>query len=232
MATQAVPIPATARQPTVAPPSARPVLLWAVIGAGCLLVTAAGFLRWLTSGDLVRTPPGPDHLAGWKMACLRTLEIASPILAVYLCWRFLLRPLLRQRTLTLDGMIVLGGFLLWFYDPMVNYFNFSFAYNAHFVNLGSWANFIPGWEAPNQARLAEPLLFVSGAYIWYILGASLFGCAVLRRTPEKPSNRRYWDRRSSRDLSKSSGIANTGARWCAGSAHGGRGAEGTPRGRR
>ena len=95
--------------------------------------------------------------------------------AVFFVWRFVIQPWRRDRTLGLDGMLILSAFLLWFWDPAaVNYLNNTFAYNSHFVNLGSWANFIPGWHAPNQNLLPEPLLLVGGGYIWWAFGSTRF----------------------------------------------------------
>jgi hypothetical protein len=113
------------------------------------------------------------------------MEIAALLSAVYLVWRFLVRPLIRERTLKLDGMIVIAFGLMYFYDPIVNYFNYSFTYNAHFVNLGNWANYIPGWSSPNQHLLPEPLLFVGPAYVSWCFGSVLLGCFILRTVRQR-----------------------------------------------
>lgn len=165
------------------PASTRPsaqVKLWAPLGVLCLVVIAQGWIRWLLSDDASPVPIGPDRLAGWRYGLMRTVEFGVLAVALVLVWTVVLRPLLRERQLSFDGRLMIGMWLLWFWDPVVNYFNFSFAYNHQLVNLGNWVRFIPGWEAPNQQYMPEPLLFVGGSYVVLTFGGSLLGCAVLR----------------------------------------------------
>jgi Spirocyclase AveC-like len=49
----------------------------------------------------------------------------------------------------------------------------QFQYNAAFVDVGSWHEYIPGWMAPGSGNLAEPILFVGGLYVW------LFACGLI-----------------------------------------------------
>jgi hypothetical protein len=56
----------------------------------------------------------------------------------------------------------------------------TFTYNGHFLNRGSWSNFIPGWHAPNIQNFSEPLVFLSSAYIVWCFLFTLLACAILR----------------------------------------------------
>jgi hypothetical protein len=77
-------------------------------------------------------------------------------------------------------MFIIASILVWFYDPLDNFFNYSFSYNTHLISIGSWANFIPGYKYPNQNFLSEGLLLIGGTYVWYCLGMSIGGCWIIR----------------------------------------------------
>ena len=158
-----------------------PVKVWALVGTTSTVLVASIWIRWLTSDEVIAAPKGPDEFNAAKELFIRGVEVASVVAALYMVWRLLLRPVLRERVLTFDGMLVVSCLLVWVYDPLMNYFNFSFNYNAYFFNRGAWVNFIPGWSAPNLNRMPQPLLFIGGAYIWYVVGCALLGCFVLRR---------------------------------------------------
>src|SRR3546814_1858443 len=66
-----------------------------------------------------------------------------------------------------DGMLMLALLTMWIQDPMCNYFNFTFMYNAHFVNMGSWSSFLPGWQSPRGSNLPEPIFLMGGIYLWW-----------------------------------------------------------------
>jgi len=146
-----------------------------------LAVIVVGWTRWLLGPYSTPSPVGPDKIETWRMAVVRLVEAASTTVALVLVWKFLARPILRDRRISFDGMLLMACWFLWFWDPVDNYFNFSFSYNAHFVNLASWTRYIPGWEAPNQQLFPEPLFLNGGLYVWFTFGAALIGCAVLRK---------------------------------------------------
>src|SRR5262245_976498 len=92
----------------------RWVLLWGGVGALSLVVVIQGWARWLFSDDFKATHPGPDHFASWKHLYLQVFQWFVFSLALLLVWLLLVRPLLRQRTLTFDGMLVIAFFSAWF----------------------------------------------------------------------------------------------------------------------
>jgi hypothetical protein len=159
----------------------RAVVMWSALGALSLAVVLHGWLRWITSGTLEPTPGGPDQFGGGELVLLRGLEFLSAGSAMVLIWSSLLRPLLRTRRLSWDGMMLIGALTAWFYEPVLNYFNPAFLFNTHLVQLGSWVRWIPGWDNPNADRLVEPLLFNLGGYAWFLCGIPMLGCALLRK---------------------------------------------------
>jgi hypothetical protein len=163
-----------------APPRSTPVKAWALVGALMLAMVLTGWLRWITSPDFTPSPKGPDPLADSSRVVLFVIQVASLGAALAFVWRLLIRPAIRERRLTFDGMLLIGAATLWFYDPLDNYINFTFTYNAHLLNLASWTRFIPGWESPNAHLFPEPIAMIGGMYVWFICAAAMIGCWVIR----------------------------------------------------
>lgn len=158
------------------------VLVWATVGAVMAVVIVQGWTRWLLSGDLRPSPGGADRMPGWKVWVLHTFEYGGLIASAVIVWIFLLRPLVRQRRLTFDGKLLIACVSMYFWDPLVNYYSFSFAFNTHWFNRGSWAYYIPGFSAPNADLQAQPILGVGlGMYIYMLFGAAIAGTIVLEK---------------------------------------------------
>src|SRR5438445_4202697 len=170
--------------PPTAPPSA-PAGPWAVAGALGVVLAASAWVRWLLSDDFSPSPKGPDHIPGWELASIRGMEVVSVLVAAVFVWRLLVRPALRERKLTFDGMLIIAAVTMWFYDPLVNYMNFTFSYNRYFWNFASWTRYIPGWTSPNQHLAPEPLAFIGGGYVWWVCATAFIGCAILRKVRER-----------------------------------------------
>jgi len=168
-----------------AKPNSGLIKFWAVIGAVLIAICIQGWARWLLAGDLHPTPHGPDSIDAWRSTALRIFEVLSITTGMWLAWRYLVKPLIKERTLTFDGMYILGTIPLWFWDPIINNFNFIAAYNTHFVNLGAWTDYIPFFNFANAQGFAEPLVVNVGLFIWWVFGQSLLGCWILRRLKER-----------------------------------------------
>src|SRR5438309_8356606 len=91
---------ATEKSLPAAKPSSPQIRLWAVLGVVSLVVIFTGWTRWVLSPGFGHTPTGPDPLPGWRLVMLRSIEVFSTSSGCYVAWRFVLRPLVRQRTLT------------------------------------------------------------------------------------------------------------------------------------
>ena len=77
-------------------------------------------------------------------------------------------------------MLIITAATLWYQDPLNNYFGFTTSYNANFLNWGNWIRFIPGWDRPDMFQAPQPPVFVGGSYVWWICGAAIGGCTLLR----------------------------------------------------
>jgi hypothetical protein len=94
-------------------------------------------------------------------------------------WFTVLRPWLRTRRVPFDGKLLLGLMIAYQVDPILNYFNTSFVFNAHSVNFGAWANGIPGYQNPGQGQLAEGFLWAMPLYMYFGLLAAIVGGRIL-----------------------------------------------------
>jgi hypothetical protein len=109
---------------------------------------------------------------------------AGILAALFCLYWYLVRPWLRERTVTTDGLLVAAFATLWFEDPLSAYYGHWFTYNANLVNMGSWVHDVPGWVSPGSPgrMLVEPILVIPFVYVYFIMIGVLFGCWVMRRT--------------------------------------------------
>lgn len=149
---------------------ARPIVWWAVLGAVFLAVQFYALSTWILSGNATPTPDGPTPIPGWMTVLARVLEVGSLSAWAACFYAFVIRPWRRQGRLSADGLFALVFCLIWWQDPMLNYFQTWFTYNTAFVNFGAWTQHMPGWLSPQGHKLAEPILFGPPAYLWVIFG--------------------------------------------------------------
>ena len=164
-----------------------PVRAWAVFGGACLAFIAFIWIKWLTGPYATSVSAGSDREPGWMHTTQLLWQILSvPAMLATFYW-FLARPWLRERRLSSDGLLCIGFLLLWFQDPLTNYFQPWVTYNAHLVNVGNWVQGIPGWQSFNAPgrQVPEPVLFTPEVYVFLWLGLSMLGTAVMRRTSRR-----------------------------------------------
>ena len=147
------------------PPS--PVKLWAGIGAIILSVFIWTLWQWITSPYFKPAPVGADPIPELTLMLVRITDIFCGVFSLGFLYWFILKPWRKQGELSWDGMLAIVFVTEWVLDPICNYFNFSFSYNAYFVNMGSWASFLPGWQSPGQENFPEPLFLMGGIYLWW-----------------------------------------------------------------
>ena len=78
-------------------------------------------------------------------------------------------------------MLFVSCGLLFFQDPLLNYFNTWSTYNTWMWNMGSWVQDIPGWVSFGKpgAMMAEPILMNAPGY-FFVLLCTMLGCWVMR----------------------------------------------------
>lgn len=86
-----------------------------------------------------------------------TFLILEWIAFAWFGFRWVVRPLVRERRLSFDGMLfVCWSAWYWFWDPFGNYLSITYSYNAWIPNTGSWTNDIPGWNTPAPRARRSP----------------------------------------------------------------------------
>ncbi|MHB8693077.1 MAG: spirocyclase AveC family protein [Solirubrobacteraceae bacterium] len=124
---------------------------------------------------------GPTHLPGWMKIALGIQQWGLFAGMWALIYFKAIRPRMKTGRFTLDGLMVCSFALMWWSDPLYNYFQVGFSYNAWFVNLGSWVGGIPGWMSPNAARTPQPLIWLPGVYTCAFFLVVLIANAIMRR---------------------------------------------------
>lgn len=173
--------PAAAGRSTRISGESRPVLLWAVIGLICLSIGGYSVLSWLMSPYVVPSPVGDTPIPHGQLIMLRVFEITVFCAAIGGLLFKVLIPVLRGKGISWDGMVMLALLGMWWQDPLDNYVNFTFLYNAHTLNYSSWASFIPGFGYPKHTQYPEPLLLLFGLYLWFFYLPMLFGFWVMSK---------------------------------------------------
>jgi hypothetical protein len=164
-------------------PSANRVRIWAVVGGAILLLQLYVWTRWITGPYFERVPAGPSDPPMYMKVPLMANAIVLWVGLPFALWFFIIRPWVRERRITLDGMLLVSMALMFFQDPLLNYFNTWCTYNTWLFNRGSWSSDIPGWVSPEEPgrQVAEPLLTNVPGYAYGVLLITIVGCWVMRR---------------------------------------------------
>lgn len=160
----------------------RPVTVWAGIGAAVLALQLYVWTRWITGPYFERVHSGPMDPPLYMKIPMVVNAVGCWILIAFMVWWFLIKPWRRERRITLDGMLMIACGLMFFQDPILNYFNTWSTYNTWAFNMGSWTQEIPGWVSPENPghQAAEPLLTNTPGYYANVLFIIL-GCWIMRK---------------------------------------------------
>lgn len=164
----------------------QPVQIWAAIGVLLLAVEFYFLIKWIGSDSFVAVPTGSDLPPVWMR---RVLDIGQVVMTLAWCatfvW-FVIRPWMRERRLTIDGLIVIGCTLASGWDALSNTGQFWFTYNSYLVNRGSMLDVMPTTLSPRAPGATEawPLFFINTLYGNFVLVAILM-CALLRFVQSK-----------------------------------------------
>jgi hypothetical protein len=160
----------------------KPVTVWAAVGGAVLLLQLYVWIRWITGPYFTRVPAGPSDPPTYMKALLTTNAVVMCVGLPFVIWWFIIRPWVRERRITLDGILFVSCALFFFQDPLLNYFNTWCTYNTWLWNRGSWSSHIPGWVSPESPgrQVAEPLLINATGY-GMVLVLAIAGCWFMRR---------------------------------------------------
>ncbi|HEX9684078.1 MAG TPA: spirocyclase AveC family protein [Acidimicrobiales bacterium] len=164
---------------------AKPVKWWAAVGVAFIALEAYVLAHWIISGNATRTPTGSTPVPGWMTVMAHTWEAAGVVALVWTIYHFVVRPWRRERRITVDGMLVLTFFTLFWQDPLLNYSQTFATYNSTFINFGNWAASLPGWLGPNGNLFAEPIIWTAPVYVYASMGGVLLANLVMRKAKQR-----------------------------------------------
>lgn len=166
------------------------VQVWATAGALLLALQVYVWVRWVTGPYFQRVPSGPNTPPMYMKAFLTMNAVVVCVGLPVAVWWFIVRPWLRERRITLDGILLVSMGLMFFQDPLLNYLNTWCTYNTWLFNRGSWSSDIPGWVSPERPghQVSEPLLVNAPGYAAGVLMITIFGCWVMRRIKSRWPN--------------------------------------------
>lgn len=171
----------------------RPVFWFAAIGAVCTACALFAWTAWIVTGHAVPTPTGPTpvplafRIGAWV---IQGMSVAVIIWSVV----YVVRQCRRQHRITYDALALIGGTLVAWLEPYMNFFRpAAEPYNSYYFNLGSWGPYLPGFLNDENFREPLPLIYEVG-YGSYFLLLAMFGCKVMERCA------RRWPRMSNAGL--------------------------------
>lgn len=162
--------------------ASAPVRAWAAIGALLLLAETFILVKWVTGPNLQRVGTGPDSPPDWMKAALNIGQVAFSVGCLACFYGFLVRPWLRERRVTIDGILCVGFFTAGMFDPLSNFSSHWFTYNSYLLNWGSPMTEIPGVTALNTASANQALslpLIPTGYVVVFVL-CSILGSNIMR----------------------------------------------------
>ena len=166
------------------PTRSKTIQLWAALGAVFVVLQLYVYTRWILSADFRPTALGPDPVPQSAMIASTVYEILSMItLAGALVW--FVRGICKTGHLDTTRLMMIGWLSAYWLDPWLNFLRPMFTYNAYHFNRGCWCEFIPGWQAANGSRFAEPLLIDPPSYFYTFTATALFGLACMRKAKAK-----------------------------------------------
>jgi hypothetical protein len=152
--------------------------VWATIGAAAIAVQAYVYVRWLSSPDLAPAPLGPDPVPSAEKTwawILQPLFVAAGLVTTF----WIVRGCVRAGRLTFDAKLWCGFVSLAWLDTVANFTRPVVAFNAYYVNHGSWNAYIPGWMSGGIRRFPSTFLIEFPTYMFFVL-VPVAGCAFLR----------------------------------------------------
>lgn len=161
----------------------KPIRVWAAVGGAILALQLYVWIRWITGPYFQRVPAGPSDPPMYMKVPLMANAIVLWVGLPFALWWFIIRPWRRERRITLDGMLFVSMGLMFFQDPLLNYFNTWCTYNTWLFNRGSWSSNIPGWVSPEEPgrQVPEPLLTNALGYTYGVLLITIVGCWLMRK---------------------------------------------------
>ena len=143
--------------------------LWLVLGVFWFLLSVYAYSGWILGPDFKPNTIGRDSATEGYILWVRFVEIASVLAALAQIWYFIIKPKIRTGKFSFDGLFFIACWSLYLQEPWLNYNSPQFLYTTVSYNMGSWVNYIPGWNSPNGE------LIPVGSIIWFTAYLNLVG---------------------------------------------------------
>jgi Spirocyclase AveC-like len=158
---------------------------WAGLGALLFTVELYFLIKWAAGPNWKPVDPGPDVAPQWMLTAALWIQIISVTGFFACCYWFLIRPWLRERRVTSDGLLFIGFVTASPWDMLSNYAQSWFVYSSNLVNYGSVMAELPGiisYRAPGVNEAWQPLQvpFNYGMFVFI----AMLGCWILRKLKE------------------------------------------------
>jgi Spirocyclase AveC-like len=151
----------------------RPVQYLALVGVALAALEVWTWASWLAAGPRPvtrwRDSADPSWYAARVYEGLMVLAVIGVSVAV-------VRGVRRERRLTLDAMMVIGGASTLFWDPMVNWLQPNFLYSSNWLNLNTWVCHVPAVPNPDGCAMPQPVFIM----LIYPFGLVLFAMVLTR----------------------------------------------------
>jgi hypothetical protein len=148
----------------------------AIFGAINLAYMAVTLARWLADGPAPVDVYRDTHTASFWVA--QGYLVVAVIVSVLLLVR-VVRQCRRQRRLTLDAQLLIGGAAALFWDPFGNFFQPAFMYSSNWLNLNTWVGHAPLVVNPVGSAMPQPV-FIMLVYPFGLLAFSMFTTWTMR----------------------------------------------------
>jgi hypothetical protein len=164
-------------------PPSSPVKVWALVGAAVLALELYVWISWISGPYFTHVSSGPSDPPTLMKVMLTIQSVAVWVGLPIAVWFWVIKPWVRERRISLNAMLMAAMGLMFFQDPLLNYFNTWCTYNSWLFNRGSWSSNIPGWISPESPghQVPEPLLTNVPGYTWGVLLCTIFLLASMRQ---------------------------------------------------
>jgi len=134
----------------------QPVEWWALLGLAFTVFWAYVLIRWVAGPYFKTVPGGPEPLPTWMHIVFVAWQAAAIPFILVALYLGVVRPWRRQRTVPLNGLLLIGFLSMSLQDAVPDMFGWWYTTNSHLVNIGSFYNEIPGWSAFTRPGVIVP----------------------------------------------------------------------------
>jgi hypothetical protein len=154
-------------------------LIFAGLGGLFLVLEIHTFASWMLSPEFHATPVGADAVPANVKSIIDHYQISNSVMGV-LALLWFIQGIIRHRRIGPVRLMMVGWLSAYWLDPWLSFLRPVFTYNAYAFNRGCWCTFIPFWQNPSGARIAEPLLIDPSSYFYNFTLVAVLAWVVMR----------------------------------------------------